>query len=243
MGHFDPLLPVRAGIFFERQTVPTGKAGWRGALLRLQAAVWMLPVTKPNHRRLIMAKRILIGFALVAIITSSAFAQESQEKKKSIFGLAPGISESHFFINGGVGLQTFSWSEVGVSGLAIKASGDYVFETTLKSGAKVPVSFGVGLNYSIISKDYGYGLVIDYGAFIIDVRSLYHFNFLKNLDTYAGLILGYAFGSNNWSNFRIGAGAGTRYFFTKNIGIYAELDYLLFTYWPFDVTAGIAVKF
>jgi opacity protein-like surface antigen len=191
-----------------------------------------------------MAKRIVIGFALVAIITSSAFAQKSQEKKKSIFGLAPGISESHFFINGGVGLQTYSVvNVVSASGLAIKASGDYVFETTLKSGAKVPVSFGVGLNYSII-KDYGL-VEVDYGASIINVRAFYHFNFLKNLDTYAGLILGCAFRSNNRSDFNIGvgAGAGARYFFTKNIGIYADIEYLLSINWPFDVTTGIAVKF
>ncbi|MDR3336265.1 MAG: hypothetical protein LBT16_03575 [Treponema sp.] len=88
------------------------------------------------------------------------------------------------------------------------------------------------------------------------VRGQYHFNFLKNLDAYAGLTLGYviqtadvkygsAYGNigkpayAGISFFLFGANIGARYFFTKNIGVYAELGYSGLQI----ASAGLSLKF
>jgi hypothetical protein len=63
---------------------------------------------------------------------------------------------------------------------------------------------------------------------------MYHFNFLKNLDTYAGLTLGYViqtFDGGDYSGsayegvsfFLFGVNIGARYFFTESIGAYLEV--------------------
>jgi len=85
---------------------------------------------------------------------------------------------------------------------------------------------------------------------------MYHFNFYKNLDVYAGLVLGYViqganvtYGSGyNPSNapnykgasfFLWGVNSGLRYFFTDNIGVYSELGYSGLLYF----SAGLSMKF
>jgi hypothetical protein len=71
---------------------------------------------------------------------------------------------------------------------------------------------------------------------------------VDKLDVYAGLTLGWEIGSwsssdydiryDDYSNFYYGFQGGARYFFTNNLGAFAELGFGL-TY----VKAGLAIKF
>jgi hypothetical protein len=87
-------------------------------------------------------------------------------------------------------------------------------------------------------------------------RGMYHFNFMDNLDTYAGLTLGYviqnatlkannehygqiAAAEDGVSFFLWGLNIGARYFFTDFIGAYLELGYSGLQF----ASIGVSVKF
>jgi len=68
--------------------------------------------------------------------------------------------------------------------------------------------------------------------FIIGARGIFHYQFVDNLDTYAGIMLGYDIVSFNQSDpdltgskFRPGYFIGARYYFTDNIAVFGELGY------------------
>jgi len=110
-------------------------------------------------------------------------------------------------------------------------------------------------SYSLLSYNYGY--TFSYTGMAFGGRVGYHPNFgVKNLDPYANLTLGYYlftakaeytgdWGSSvvktdpvDYSTFFFSANIGARYFFTPNIGAYAELGYSALSY----VSAGLTVK-
>jgi hypothetical protein len=110
--------------------------------------------------------------------------------------------------------------------------------------------FGVtGYNEELTAYSSYKGTLVGFGA-----KGSYHFNFLKNLDTYVGLTLGWlvytqevkstwmdttATAKNDLSTFLYGFSLGARYFFTKNIGAYAELGYSAVSV----LSAGLSLKF
>jgi hypothetical protein len=181
-----------------------------------------------------MKKRGWLILVLVAFAAGGAFAQNWYDS------YAPGIDASKIFINAGIGYGFSSYSmgipPISVSAdfklpikLPITVGGVAALSTWKRSIASVP-----GFADSDISITYRN---IGFGA-----RGAYHFNFVKNLDTYAGLTLGYViqsadvkYGSyydsvpktsyDGNSFFLYGFNIGARYFFTKNIGAYLELGY------------------
>ncbi|MDR1903239.1 MAG: hypothetical protein LBQ88_13295 [Treponema sp.] len=197
-----------------------------------------------------MKKKIFFGLILVVIATGGAFAQTWYNS------YAPGIGESKVFINAGIGLGPTGGYDMGVPPLS--ASVDF------KLPVKLPITVG-GIftfaqwkysyslptvtttpSYSITYKDYEFVWNnIGFGA-----RGMYHFNFLKNLDTYAGLTLGYViqtFDGGDYSGsayegvsfFLFGANIGARYFFTQNIGAYFEVGYSGLQF----ASLGLSIKF
>lgn len=72
---------------------------------------------------------------------------------------------------------------------------------------------------------------------ILGARGAFHYQFMPKLDTYAGIMLGYRVASSSWSGsevagtaqsasqFDYSTYAGARYFFTDNIGAFAEAGY------------------
>lgn len=85
-----------------------------------------------------------------------------------------------------------------------------------------------GYNYNVIGTDYGFNNIILGG------RGALHYQFIDNLDTYAGLLLGYRV--VNWnSNDQFGSAAsggfisafyvGGRYYFSENLAGMLELGY------------------
>jgi hypothetical protein len=186
-----------------------------------------------------MAKKLVFVLILAAVVAGGAFAQE----KKWYNSYADGIEGSTFLINAGVGFGLLPYK---LSLPPISASVEYML-------GKIPLSlggyFGIA-GYNEESGSYTYsGTMIGIGA-----RAAWHFNFLENLDTYAGLNLGWMIWNEtsewNWlgsktktdydySTFYYAFNIGARYFFTKNIGAYIELGYS-----PISVASiGLALKF
>ena len=83
------------------------------------------------------------------------------------------------------------------------------------------------------------------GNLIIGPRGLFHYQFVKGLDTYAGLMFGYDVVSYSQKNANL-AGSdftgnvfiGARYYLTDNVGIFGELGS-----GPSFVELGVAFKF
>jgi len=195
-----------------------------------------------------MAKKCSLILVLTTFVVGGVFAQETG----GFNSLPPVLKKGNILVNAGVGFGAAVAGDTVIP--PIQASVDYV------PGLSVPLSFGGFFalstseqKYSLLSKDYGYRYTITaFGA-----RVGYHPNFnVKNLDAYANLSLGWwmyegkffgdealesLYGNTGLkvSTFYYGIGVGARYFFTKNIGAFAELGYSALGY----ATAGLALKF
>jgi hypothetical protein len=190
-------------------------------------------------------KKLMLLSVLAAVAAGGAFGQAWYNS------YAPGIEGSKVFINAGVGYGLLPYK---MSLPPISASVEYGL-------AKIPLSFGVyfgitGYDEELSAYSSYKGTMTGFGA-----RASYHFNFLKNLDPYASLTLGWlvysqevkatvpgvpgytedrtATAENDLSTFFYGFNVGARYFFTKNIGAYAELGYSAVSV----VNAGLSLKF
>jgi outer membrane scaffolding protein for murein synthesis (MipA/OmpV family) len=164
---------------------------------------------------------------------------------------APGIEGSKIFINGGIGLAVLPYK---MSLPPISISVEYGLD-------KIPLSVGAyfgitGYDEELSASSAYKGTLTGFGA-----KASYHFNFLKNLDPYASLTLGWliysqevkssvivpgfpsktatATAENDLSTFFFGLNVGARYFFTKNIGAYVELGYSAVSV----LSAGLSLKF
>jgi hypothetical protein len=183
-----------------------------------------------------MAKRILLGLILAAFAVGAVFAQEQTGGKKWYEDYAPGIDEGKIFINAGIGYG-FSAYSLGIPPISVSADYKLPIELPITVGATAAISTW---NYSTGAGDYK--VDVTYTNIGFGVRGAYHFDFLKNLDTYAGLTLGYVVQSATAeygdayksipktdypgiSFFLFGVNLGARYFFTKNIGAYLEVGY------------------
>ncbi|MFO7614743.1 MAG: hypothetical protein R6W71_08910 [Bacteroidales bacterium] len=98
----------------------------------------------------------------------------------------------------------------------------------------------VGVSFSSFAYSYWTGGNYNYTDFVFAARGSYHFIFHDKLDPYAGITLGFWGSSYKWKGsgqapvyesstgkFRPGIFAGARYLFTDNLGVYAEVGYLL----------------
>jgi hypothetical protein len=114
----------------------------------------------------------------------------------------------------------------------------------------LPFSFGAFLGYA--SSEYKFYYTWTYSYLMLGARAAYHVDFgVKNLDTYAGVLLGYNIvsfdsdvpsGYNYYtegaSYFLYGGFVGGRYFFTKNFAAFAEFGYGIAL-----INVGVTFKF
>jgi hypothetical protein len=192
-----------------------------------------------------MKKLRLLALSLVLIAGTavSAFAIDFTAYPDS-------FKQGNLAINAGVGLGSALYGNTVIPPLS--ATVDYALPI-----AKLPFSVGglVGFTSSEYKYDYASwgSYKYNYSIIALGARLGYHFNLdVKNLDTYVGTMLGYYIvsasysgtgiysssgGSAGASTFAWGGYAGARYFFTKNIGAFAELG-AGFTY----VTGGLSFK-
>ncbi len=160
--------------------------------------------------------------SLIVLLTSEASAQAKSNN-------AP-FSKGVHIIQAGLGLgSTFT------SGLNTKIPPvNFVYER----GISNKISLGGYFGYSSADENL-LDIDIDYKYRIMGLRGSYHFSFLKKLDTYAGLMLGYIEVSADYktdnpflqdfspsaSGFGGAVHFGARYPFSENLGAYAEVGY------------------
>jgi hypothetical protein len=177
-----------------------------------------------------MAKKGFVVLILAMVVAGGAFAEWYDS-------YAPGIDESKVLINAGVGYGFSSYS-MGIPPISVSAD--------FKLPINLPITVGGMAAFSTWGYSTGSGdraIDVTYLNIGFGVRGAYHFNFVKNLDAYAGLTLGYViqtadvkYGSaydgngirpsyDGVSYLLYGFNIGARYFFTNNIGAYLELGY------------------
>jgi hypothetical protein len=171
-------------------------------------------------------KRVLIPAIAMLIAVVSAHAQEVFKKGDLVF-------------NAGVGINNSIYSGTGYSNTIppISISGEYGIKDNLIMGKNGSIGVGGYLGYTsakhTVINNYGF----DYSSFIIGARGAFHYEFVKKLDTYAGVMLGYnivssdVFGtetggaSASASAFEYSLFLGGRYWFSSNFGAFAEVGY------------------
>ncbi len=161
----------------------------------------------------------------------------------TVFAMSYFVSRAQVVENGekilnlGVGLGTALYSGSGYTGSVppISASLEVVLKDDLFDGNG---ALGVGgyLGYAAYKWEYsGWGW--KYSNIIIGPRGYLHYNFLENLDTYAGVMLGYNVVSSKETgnsipgyNYNASSGGvifsgfiGARYFFNEKVAAMAEL--------------------
>ena len=92
-------------------------------------------------------------------------------------------------------------------------------------------SIGVGGYFGISSSRYRYsGATYTSSSIVVGPRGSFHYYFVEDLDTYAGLLLGANFISNRSDygpvgGFAVDAFVGARYYFQPNIAAMAEIGF------------------
>jgi hypothetical protein len=157
------------------------------------------------------------------------------------------VSESRVFINTGIGFGSARYGSMTIPPLTTTV------DIPVALGG-LPFSFGGMFGFTQSRWTYWGSDYLAYSVFVFGGRANYHFNFgMDKLDAYAGLTLGWEIGTwsssndaddywlkyyGDYSGLYFGFQAGARYFFTNNIGAFAEAGYGL-TY----IKAGLAFKF
>jgi opacity protein-like surface antigen len=194
-----------------------------------------------------MKKKFFAVLVLVVIAGGGVYAQNWYDS------YAPGIAESKVFINAGVGYG-FSAYSMGIPPIGVSVDFKLPIKQPITIGGTA--AFSTWKNSTNVWGVSNSEIDVTYTNIGIGVRGAYHFNLLKNLDTYAGITLGYviqktdvtygsAYGGfqptyeDGASFILIGGNVGARYFFTKNIGAYLELGYSGLQV----ASIGLAVKF
>ncbi|MBL7966610.1 MAG: hypothetical protein JNK09_06380 [Prolixibacteraceae bacterium] len=147
------------------------------------------------------------------------------------------VEKGEKILNLGVGLGTALYSGSGYTGSVPPISGalEVVIKDDLFDGNG---AIGVGgyLGYAAYKWKYsGYDYGWKYSNIIVGPRGYLHYNLIEQLDTYAGVMLGYNIVSSKWygSGSSIGDASsggvifsgfiGARYFFNEKVAAMAEL--------------------
>jgi hypothetical protein len=172
-------------------------------------------------------KKLILAAAVALLTVATAKSQEIFEKGTNVVNLGIGVSSSYTPIE-------FGLEHSILDGLINGENG----------------AIGVGGYVSYYRHSYGSWGRYDY--FTFGVKGAFHYQFVDNLDTYAGLMLGYNYsrwvssGGYSWSS-SYGSGptalgyslfVGARYYFAPSFGVYAEAGYGIA-----NLSAGIVLKF
>lgn len=181
------------------------------------------------------------------ILFAASLLATSQTNAQTITSGNPNFSKGQWDVNAGIGLiRTFYGSHRGVvPPVSVSA----------EVGVTDNISVGGYLGYTSTKDRFGFlddFDVIKYSFVIIGARGSYHFNVWDKMDTYGGLMLGYAVASAKWdstnpylndasfaaSGLSLSAYIGGRYDINENIGAFAEIGYGISV-----LTIGATMKF
>jgi hypothetical protein len=151
---------------------------------------------------------------------------------------APGFENNRLFINAGIGFGPTGGYNMGIPPISVSVD--------FKVSEIFPITIGATGMFSTWRWRNPWNDVT-YTNIGVGARAMYHFNFAENLDTYAGLTLGWVIQTASGqalqtvrgnSFFLWGGSIGLRYFFTDSTGVYSELGWSGLQY----VSAGLTVK-
>jgi len=150
----------------------------------------------------------------------------------SAFAQGETFNKGDKVINVGVGLGTYI-NDKGFSMTIPPISGSFEYGVVNLLDGRGGIGVGGYVSYLLRkSNDYSFSDNYNVGDFIIGPRGLFHYQFIDNLDTYAGLLLGYdivSFSNKNTplsgSSFYSAFFVGARYYLTNNIAVFGELGY------------------
>ncbi len=175
-------------------------------------------------------KRLTITI-IIALATSTCFAQNSQFKKGQVD------------INAGIGFITplfiISGYDVKTKVPPISVTADYGITPELSVGlyAATAKENVYGIQYELNTGNFLYGKQSTVSHFLIGGRLLYHFELSSKFDTYGGIMLGYnsvkekaipnihLIGGTDTKVFTYTLLVGGRYRFAEHIGGFLELGY------------------
>jgi hypothetical protein len=158
-------------------------------------------------------KKIII-FCFLACFAVAANAQDIFQKGTSVLNLGIGLG-SH---------------------IPVEASYEYGIVDGLIDGENGSIGLGGYVGWYSYSDSYAGGKW-SYSDLVLGVRGAFHYQFVDQLDTYAGLMLGYDIASAKWkgdgpafgtaaaSAAALSAFVGARYYFSPSIAAYGELGY------------------
>jgi len=135
-------------------------------------------------------------------------------------------------LNVGVGLGTYI-NDKGISMTIPPISVSFEYGVVNLLDGKGGIGIGGYVSYLLRkSNDYSFNDNFNVGDFIIGPRGLFHYQLIDNLDTYAGLLLGYDIVSFSHKDAQLSASkfyaaffVGGRYYLTNNIAVFGELGY------------------
>ncbi|MDR0364532.1 MAG: hypothetical protein LBH92_05910 [Bacteroidales bacterium] len=146
----------------------------------------------------------------------------------------------------------FLFSMMAANGQEIFSKGSQLISLGIGVGAGIPVelSYERSIVDGLIKKKNGAIGVGAYGGwyhrklydwnynyYVLGARGAFHYQFVKKLDTYGGLMLGYSIATASWagdgesvgtpsgSAFSYSLYIGARYLFKPRLGVYAEAGY------------------
>jgi hypothetical protein len=195
---------------------------------------------------------------ITATTSGSAVTMDGPANESALWynSYAPGFENNLIFINAGIGIGVYEY-DMGIPPISLSAD------------IKIPVTGPITIGPVAIFSTWKFSKLLTTGNSIIDsmaprisgtftnigfgARFMYHFNFMRNWDTYTGLTLGYVAqtarvdatigmtsgsGIEAKSFFLFGVNIGARYFFTDLIGVYGEIGYSGLQY----VGGGLSIK-
>jgi hypothetical protein len=208
-----------------------------------------------------MKKGFFVFLALAMITTGGVFGQAQGGLFDTILdnmGLAPGLEDTRFFVNGGAGLEAAFFSVFEHNMPPLSVSVDYVLPAT-------PVSFGGKVAFSTVKysgeriEKYSGERIEDCVNVDMALRMAVHSKILamiENFDVTALILIGFDFATgdvfksikdstavNNFDGLYLGVGLGARYFFTRNIGAFLEADLKALVKFSVGASAGLSLKF
>ena len=158
-----------------------------------------------------MKKKLLLLVAVFCFLGIGLQAQETMSKGRLVGSARAGFSNV---------------------GIPVAVAADYgIVSGFINGNAAVSVGGELGIFT---------GRTDERGAFVdfsLSARGNFHYEFVENLDTYAGVNVGLGIGNDFWPY--VTAHVGARYYFTEKFGVNAEIG----AGTGFNLSAGVSYKF
>jgi len=167
-------------------------------------------------------KKFLFRKILVVFLTLVGFSWGASAQTDA-------FNKGDMIINAGVGIGRYISYPL-FSNKILPISGSFEYSVTDLFDGKGGIGIGGYVAYTSFGDKEGLNVTVS--DLIIGPRGIFHYQFIENLDTYAGFMVGYDVKSFPKSNYNLPGSElyttffiGARLYITKNIGVFGELGY------------------